>query len=213
MVLVFILCTIIILITLLICFLIFSTIRLKVKNFQISNIPMPEISESKEKYKIEIALYLFNKLKWLKVTLNQARLKKIYGKIKLEKINLKNIEQNLELKTLTDIMKSEPQISFLDLHLKIGTEDVIITSFIVFIISTLISVILPYKIKEYQKDKYKYSIKPIYMNKNMYEIKFSCIFEVKMVHIINIIYVFLKRRRGDKNERTSNRRSYGYSYE
>ena len=65
-----------------------------------------------------------------------------------------------------------------------------------------------------KKEHYNYTIEPIYQNKNIYKIQFNCIIQVKMVHIINVIYIFLKKGRSDLNERTtSNRRSYGYSYE
>ena len=58
----------------------------------------------------------------------------------------------------------------------------------------------------------KYNIKPIYNNQNLIIGEFSGIFQIKMIHIINI-YV-LKRKEGvKKNERTSHRRSYDYSYE
>ena len=58
-----------------------------------------------------------------------------------------------------------------------------------------------------------YDIKPIYKDKNLYEISLNCIIEVKMVHIINMIYKIVKKRRSDKNERTSNRRAYDNSDE
>ena len=59
-----------------------------------------------------------------------------------------------------------------------------------------------------------YKIEPLYLNHNIYEIKLNCIFEIKMVHIINMIYYFIKKRRGENHEqRTSDRRAYGYSYE
>ena len=61
---------------------------------------------------------------------------------------------------------------------------------------------------------YIYNIKPIYNNKNLYKINLNCIIEIKMVHIINIIYMLLKKGR-KKNEcsTTSNRKPYAYSYE
>lgn len=210
MVLVFIFCTIIILISLLICMLVLSTIRIKIEDFEASNV---QAKASPKNYKIIISLYLFNKIKWFWIHLNDKKMRKIYAKSKLEQIDLKKLEKNFKWEDLKLIKRMLPKISYFKLDAKLGTEDVILTTFIIFILSTIISVLLPYTIKKYEKDKYYYEILPFYENRNLYEIKFDCIIEIKMVHIINIVYVFLKKRRVDKNERTSNRRTYGYSYE
>ena len=77
----------------------------------------------------------------------------------------------------------------------------------------IISMILPRIIKKYNSKKYYYEIKPIYKNENMVKLDFSCIINIKMVHIMDILYLVLKKGRVNKNERTSNRRAYDYSYE
>ena len=65
-----------------------------------------------------------------------------------------------------------------------------------------------------KKERYIYNIKPLYYNKNLYKINLNCIIEIKMVHIINIIFILIKKGR-KKNEQstTSNRKPYAYSYE
>ena len=210
MVLVFILCFILIIITLLICMIILSTLRIKIKNYETSS---NSNNKSNRKTQVIISLCLFKHIKWFGLSLDNKKFNKIYEKIKLGKINLKKLEQDFELRDLLQLKKLKAEITYLDLSLKVGTEDVILTSFIVFAISTLISVILPYLIKKYEKDKYKYKILPLY-NNNAYEIKFDCIINVKLVHIINILYYqFKKGRKKNDGKRTSNRRSYGYSYE
>ena len=89
----------------------------------------------------------------------------------------------------------------------------VLTAFIVFFVSTLISVLLPNIVKK-SKNKYcDYIVQPIYVDKNVYKIEFNCIIELKIVHIISIIYFLAKKGRSDKNERASNRRSYEYGYE
>ena len=100
------------------------------------------------------------------------------------------------------------------LDLKVGTEDYVLTSYIVAIISILISNILPHIIrnkKQINEEKYNYKILPIYSKNNLYKIELDCIINAKMGNIIYVIYLI--KRRGDKNERTSNRKSYEYSYE
>ena len=213
MVLVFILCTIVILITLFIFMVILSTLKFQIKNFEITNIKENN-KHILPNYEIKISLYLFNKIKWFSIKLNNKKIKNMYKNMKLDKIDFKKIEQDFKLEDLKYIKTLQPKFSYLNFKVKIGVEDAVLTSFIIFTISTIISILLPYTIKKYEKDKYYYQILPLYINKNAYEIKLNCIIEVKMVHIINIIYVLVKKRRVGKNEqRTSNRRTYGYSYE
>ena len=92
--------------------------------------------------------------------------------------------------------------------MRVSALDNIITSFAVATISSIISIILARNIKKYEKDKYIYSIIPIYEDKPMLKIKLNCIIDIKIVHIMNVIYMMLKKRSGKYDERTSNRRAY-----
>lgn len=53
---------------------------------------------------------------------------------------------------------------------------------------------------------------PMYRFGNSINLSLNCIINVKMVHIIYVIYILLKKGM-IKNERTSNRGAYDYSYE
>ena len=213
MVLVFILCFIVILVTLLICMIILSTLQLELKHFIISNIGNPR-KKVLTGYQLKISLKLFGKVKWIGICLNRQKIKKIKDKIEWQKVDLKRMEQDLSLEDIKQIKNLRPKLSYLNMEGKIGVEDAIITSFIVGIVSSIIGMLLPHVITKYEKDQYYYKIVPLYWNKNMYEIKFDGIIEMKMVHIINILCYFLKKRRRENYEqRTSNRRTYGYSYE
>ena len=110
-----------------------------------------------------------------------------------------------------------PEILKFKLNFKIGFEDVFLTTYAVPFISTLISFVLKLTTKnvnlQNKKREYYYKIEPIY-NENIINLRLNCIINVKIVHIINIIYIFLiKKGRSDKYERTSYRRSYGYGHE
>ena len=213
MVLVFILCTIVLLSTLFILMFNLSTLKIQIKNLEVTNMKETAM-QILPNYKIKISLYLFGKIKWVSIKIDDRKLKNKYKKIILDTIYLKEFGQNFKSEDFKYIKTLQPKISHLNFKVKLGTEDAVLTSFIIFAISTIISILLPYRIKKYDKDKYYYQILPLYINKNVYEIKLDCIIEVKMVHIINIIYVLLKKRRVDRNgQRASNRRSYGYSYE
>lgn len=203
MVLVFIICILIFLVLLIT----FSTIRIQVENFEASNI---ENMKKPKNYKIKIALYLFNKIKWIWISLDDKKIQKISQKSKWNEVDIKKY---VDVKDIKLVKKLSPKISFLNLKVKFGTFDILATTYFVAILSTFVAVLLPYTIKKYKKENYYYEILPVYSDKNLYEIKLNCIIEEKMVHIISIVYALLKKRRVDKNERTSNRRSYAYSHE
>ena len=116
---------------------------------------------------------------------------------------------------LSKILLKNLKIIFEELNLKveIGTENSALTSIIFGIVSGIIPFVLRNQIKNIEKQKI--DIKPIYLNQNLLNIELNCIFNIKMIHIINIIYVLIKGRGKEwKNERTtSNRRAYGHSYE
>lgn len=203
MVLVFIICILIFLVLLIT----FSTIRIQVENFEASNI---ENMKKPKNYKIKIALYLFNKIKWIWISLDDKKIQKISQKSKWNEVDIKKY---VDVKDIKLVKKLSPKISFFNLKVKFGAFDILTTTYLVAILSTFIAVLLPYTIKKYKKENYYYEILPVYSDKNLYEIKLNCIIEEKMVHIISIVYALLKKRRVDKNERTSNRRSYAYGHE
>ncbi len=211
MVLVFILLGIFIILVLLVFLTLLSTLRIEIKDLEATNMKEKKTPD----YAIIVSLYLFNKLKWISFNLNDEKLRRTYSKMQLEKIDIKKLEKNFKWEDLKIIKKLEPKISYLNLKMKLGVKSPIITSFIVSIISSIISILLPHFVLKIKSKDYKYIIEPVYQNKNLYKIKFNCIIQVKMVHIINVIYILVKRKgRSDLNERTaSNRRTYGYSHE
>lgn len=212
MVLVFILCGIAAFFVILILLLFLSTIRINVNKLKLSNIDN-NYGENIKDYSINISMSLFNKIKWISVNLNDKKIKKIQNKMNIKKIDFKKLKGDFKPDDIKLLKKIKVKIAYLELLARIGVNDVVATSFIIFAITMIISLLLPHVIEEYKDKKYNYKILPLYLNRNAYEIKLDCIIEVKMVHIINIVYVFLKKRRVDRNERTSNRRPYGYSYE
>ncbi len=212
MVLVFILYGIAAFFVILILLLFLSTIRINVNKLKLSNIDN-NYGENIKDYSINISMSLFNKIKWISVNLNDKKIKKIQNKMNMKKIDFKKLKGDFKPDDIKLLKKIKVKIAYLELLARIGVNDVVATSFIIFAITMIISLLLPHVIEEYKDKKYNYKILPLYLNRNAYEIKLDCIIEVKMVHIINIVYVFLKKRRVDRNERTSNRRPYGYSYE
>jgi len=105
------------------------------------------------------------------------------------------------------------EINKFNLRIKIAVIDVMITSFVVAIISSFVSIILAKGIKDYESKKINFKIAPIYKENIQINISLNCIFNVQMVHIINILYMLFKKRSVEYDERTSNRRTYVCSNE
>ena len=213
MILVFILLGIIILLLTIFFLFLISTFQIEIKNLQISNknnISQDNIEyydkvqreknisdnhENKLEYVIVLSFRVFNKLKWFSIHLNDEKIRKIYNKMKLEKIDLRKIEKEFKFEDLKIMKKLEIKLSYLNLQMQLGTQNPITTAFLVTIFSTMISVILPYITTSMQKENYQYTIQPIYQKGNLYKIQFNCIIQVKIIHIINVILIFLKRKK------------------
>ena len=240
MILVLILLIIFILLLLFIFLIVISTLKIEVKDLFVSNIEknfnakhpyeesikqqdlnslLKEQEDQMQNYsKKQIDKIIFSlslgRCEWLKISLNQKRIKSLYTKMHLERIDIKKLEQDFKLEDLKIFPKLKPKISYLNLQASFGLKSPITTAFTVASVASVISILLSQFAKEWKKENYQYNIIPIYLQKKLYQINFNCIIEFKMVHIINVIYIFVKKGKSDKNERTtSNRKSYGYSYE
>lgn len=188
-----------------------STLHIQIKNLSISNMQ----KKNNTKYAIIFSIYFANKIKYIWFNLNSKRAKKIYSKVQLEKIDLKKFKKVFKLSDLKELTKLHLKISDLNLEMNIGTKSPLVTSFLVVTISNAISLLLPHLVNNLKDNRYFYNIKPLYYNKELYKINLDCIIEIKMVHIINVIYyIFLKKgRRENERSTTSNRKSYAYSHE
>lgn len=193
-----------------ICILIFSKIRIEIINFRFTSMNKKHLNEN---YKIIIKLRIFNKFTIFKIILTKNKLKNLNLKQDAKIIRTKIIENKNKIdKRVFKIIKNiKIIIKRLNLSIDIGTEDASLTALLVAIISSITGVIFRKSIIDSKKQIFK--IVPVYVNKNLININVSGIFEIKMIHIINIIYVLNKKEGVKKNERTSNRRTYDYSYE
>ena len=149
---------------------------------------------------------------WLWINLDKSKLAKIQEKLKeqeeknkqiKEKVNreikndLKLIIKNKKLrKELKDI---KPQLKRFKANIQISTKDYIITSYLVAIISIVISNIVPHLVNEKQKRKTKeiikninYKINPIYINQNYYDIRLSMIIDVSIFKILKFLIALVK---------------------
>ena len=177
----------------------------EIENFSYSNM----LNKTLDNFCIKVRIYIFNKIKFLEIKLDNQKLNKIYSKQKVEKIDTKKMMKRLPKsnKEKLNLLK-KINLQKLDLNLEIGTIDIMLTTSIIPILSSFLS----YFLVKAGNRNCKYRIMPIYVERFVYKIDLNCIFSLKMIHIINIMWLIL-RKRDDKNGRTSNRRFNAYSYE
>ena len=193
-----------------------SKLDIKILNLIINSQNKKHIND---RYEIIIKLKIFGTIPIIKFTLNKNKIRKMQ-----QSLNTKEKVKQLE----KDIMQNKNEIDVqiikglkefskviyiekLDLEIELGTEDAFLTSMLVAIFSSILSIGFS-KIRVREKN-IVYEIKPVYKNENSIKIEISGIFQIKLIHIINTIYVLNKKGGRKNHERTSNRRSYDYSYE
>lgn len=211
MILVFFVLGFIILISSLLVILMLSTITIEIRNLEIENKKFKEDERVKGKYEVEISLNLLKSIKYFKIILNNKKIRKISDSVALKKNNLKKLEKSKLIRLNIFFIIKKIKLKYLKLSINLGTEDAILTSYLVAIIASFIGIIIPHVLDE-NKKRCKYIVKPIYQNRNLYYIKLDSIIQIKIVHIIYSILILNKKER-EKHDRTSNRRTYGYSYE
>ena len=199
--------------------LVFSKIIIEIENLRFTSHNSKHLNDN---YKIIIKLKAFGIIPILKKVYDKNKINDINKKLdiskKIKKIDINKVIESLkeDNKLNKDLIKKFIKDMFeiikMDFKIELGTENAAITAILIGILSTLISIALRNKITNTNLQRYK--IIPKYSNYNLINIDISGIFGIKVIHIINIIYVAIKEKKEDNShERTSNRKSYGYSYE
>jgi len=184
-------------------------------NLKFSTITKPHLNN---KYQIKIKICTFGILPIFNIKINSKKINKILKnqkvkeKIKEEQTKIIENKANIDKELITSLKNIRTEIKEINLKISIGTENASLTAFVIPVISTLLAIILSKQINKYN-NKQSFLVTPVYIDQNLINIEGSGIFEIKMIHIINTICIVNKKRKGDKNERTSNRRSYDYGYE
>lgn len=205
MVLVFIILGIIILIYLIALILILSSLKIEIKKLHISNIQ----NKLKVNFVLSIGIYFLDKIKLANFTIDNEKITKA---VKTEKIDVTKLKYNkLENKELIKILEySNLKIEFLKLEGYFSTFNTVLSSGIYAFINAIVPIIIARKIN----GKYINNLEFLNINDNKININFNCIISVKMVNIINILqYLKIKKKGGNNNGKSSNRRTYAYSNE
>ena len=206
-----------VLLVILLLIIIFMTAKIEIK---IINLVINTQSNNhiNDKYEIILKLNILEKLPIIKFKITKKKLSKMQKRFqmnekikKLEKDILNN-KDKIDFKFIDMVkeLRKSMYIKKLNLEMQFGTENAFLTAMLVAIFSSILSIGISNMYV--RKNSIKYQVKPIYIDQNFIKIVISGIFQIKLIHIINIIYVFNKKG-GKKDERTSDRRSYDYSYE
>ena len=197
----------IILVTNISLLIIFTEIKIHIKNLNLKA-ENKEIYLNKD-YKVIIKFCIFNKINYFKISIDKTKINSQKAKKSLNKIERKIIKdrkiKNIKFKSIFKILK----LKKLNFKLEIGTENAALTAICIGVISTFLSMLvgnLAYSIKDIN-----WKIDPVYNYGNLLNLEFNCIFSLKLIHIINTIYEI--RKEGDKYARTSNRKDSEHVYE
>ena len=127
--------------------------------------------------KVSIKVYIFRKIRILSIKLHRNYCEIFKIKIKLNLLKkLKEDKQSGIMFVIKNIGKLKPKVKKINLKLDIGTEDLIITTFLVPIISTVLSIYITRNLevtkerKMKQSSNYKLKITPQYLNKNNFKL-------------------------------------------
>lgn len=181
---------------LLVTLILISKLELKINRLDISNI---DKHKNNEKLSLQISL-LIGKFKWFRITINKDKLARIYVKIKEKEASMdlnkvkKDIEQDFkiifedaELRKL--IFSTKLSLEKFNANIALGSRDFLLTSYLVAVVSIVISNILPHIISP-KKDVARiihYRIVPIYKEEDIYNIHLSLTINTKILHLLNII--------------------------
>ena len=147
-------------------------------------------------FDVNLGLYLFEVIKIVSINLKNDGIyfcffKIPYKKFKFYKMNLKEVK-NYRLKE--NLKNLNLKIEKMNLKINIGVEDIGVTVFAVFAISTFLSIFtIKYKNK-INVNNYSYAINPIY-NTNTFGVKFSIVISESFFYLLKAIILFKKNKK------------------
>ena len=180
----------------------FTEIKIQVEDFKFDS----QNKETNKSFKVIIKLNIFKKVNYFKFTINNDKIKSYNTKQSFDIIFKDVFKGEKNKKNLKN--KKQIKIEKLNLNIDVGTENAALTAIITGIVSIIISFLIGQNVKS--GNDINWNINSIY-NSNLLKLELNCIISIKLIHIINRIYV--TRKEGDKNARTSNRKNLKYIYE
>lgn len=167
---------------------VFSKVSVYIKSFCITN----NQDGLNSKYIVKLKFRWFGVIPIFVVSLREDEVRLFGLKVNYKKIiNSKRLKRKLnEAKNnfkISRIKRLKPEFQKLDLKLSLGTESVLLTSFLVTAVSVILSYWLKRQIKIFDETNYKYIVKPNYDENNKIYLDFRAVLNVKTSNIIECI--------------------------
>ena len=175
-------------------------LRINVKYINLSN--SNNNKELKFDYIVKLGIFITSKIKLFEISFDREKIKEkdIVKRIKKLINKQRGNIQNYQPKELSKgIKKLDYSIDKFYLQLKIGTENTIITSFMIAIISTFVGIVMENFIQSYDAQKHFFLIKPIYGNDNIIDLKFSFIIYFSLIHALYLLFRLYKKPKTQKS--------------
>ena len=164
------------------------TIQIDVKNFKLKTDEKTKIKTNKD-FEIFIFGYIFNKIKIFKYKINDKK----YFQGLQNKVDLSILKMFFSNNYNTSNIKFI-EIENLNLKLKLGTENTLLTTGIVTFFSIIISIFLPKLIINFDEDKFEYEVLAVYENKNNIDLFLETKIRIRLFSIIKAFKSYNKAR-------------------
>lgn len=185
MILVFIFLGILILISLIMLLLSLSNIQIELKQLHISN------TKGKLKLKVilNLSILLFNRYKLLRISIDNKKIIKI---LKSGRVNFSNVNISKESKrTIKKFLKSDAVlIEKLGIDGYFSTFNNVLSGIIFSVSNALIPILIS---KKLEGSNYSNKISFLNQSQNVINISINCIISIKIVNIINTLYLLKKK--------------------
>ena len=183
-----------------------SKIEIKISNLDVSTAREEKVNSN---YKMHINIIVFNKIKVFGKDVKKGKVKKenldkLYNTVK--SVEGKSNPKNSFIMLLQTVKNLQIEINELNLKIELGTQDAALSAILVGVISSVIGIIL--KNQTYKEQRFE--VIPLYMNKNILNLKLNGIFRINLIHYI---YKNILKGRDENERKSSDRRSYAYSNE
>lgn len=175
--------------------LILSKISIDICNLKLNN----NLEKINAKFLIKLKLNLYGFIPFVIIKLDEYGInifgiKIIYSKIfkseiinRLFKNELKKVKKNFKISSIKVL---KPDLENINLNLRLGTESFLLTTILVFLFSTFLSFSLKNTIKKFDRNKYRYVIKPDFEEKNKLFLEMRGIFKIRTSNIIECVKLY-----------------------
>lgn len=176
----------------------FLYLKINIKNLKLSN------DGNTINSKVLLEIYLFNVIPILKTRLDNKKLLESDSKIGI------TLKKSLSINKIKNLRRVKLYVEKFNLNLYFGIGDILLTTYTVPIIATLITIFLNQEnIKIKNKETY-YKVNPLFnTNSFLYKISFNCIISINLAHIIFTALMLnnsRKKKASDKFGKPPNRR-------